>query len=148
MSPRTRSMTLVDCRIRAGHARSFITAAELVCDLGEDAGIDATGNTIASLAVLAGIAASDAIAGMTTGERSASESHQEATRLLQSSATGRSVAAPFKRLIDAKSEAAYSPRLFTRARADELLIAATHRRRHGGPVSRRRVIRRHTAAAA
>lgn len=63
MPTRTRKMTRTEVRTRAQHAHAFLTAADLVVDLGHDAGIDDLGNTIGSLAVLAGIAAGDAICG-------------------------------------------------------------------------------------
>jgi hypothetical protein len=69
MPPRTRKMTRTEVRTRAQHAHAFLTAADLVVDLGHDAGIDDLGNTIGSLAVLAGIAAGDAICGAVLGER-------------------------------------------------------------------------------
>jgi hypothetical protein len=50
---------------RRQHAHSFIDAADLVLQLGHDAGISYIANTVGSLAVLAGIAAADAICGVT-----------------------------------------------------------------------------------
>lgn len=83
MSARTTRMTGAEVRTRAQHAHAFLTAADLVADLGHDAGIDDLSNTVGSLAVLAGIAAGDAICGAALGERSASQSHGDAVTMLR-----------------------------------------------------------------
>lgn len=77
------------------------------------------GNIIASLAVLAGIAASDAICGAEVGER-AGENHADAVKLLRQCAPKSSAASQLQRLLDAKSESQYSSRLVTTTRASEL----------------------------
>ena len=97
MTPRTRPMTRADVQVRAQHAHSFIEAADLVDQLGEEAGIPQRGNTIGSLAVLAGIAASDAICGAILGIRAAGEGHSEAVDLLRSTEPGKRLAAHLRR---------------------------------------------------
>ena len=124
MTPRTRAMTRAEVQVRAQHAHSFIQAADLVDQLGEEAGIPQIGNTIASLAVLAGIAASDAMCGAILGTRAAGEGHSEAVDLLRSTEPGKRLAAHLRRLIDAKTEVQYSAAVLTRSRASDLMKAA------------------------
>jgi hypothetical protein len=50
MATRTRSMTRTEATTRQRHAHAFIDAAELVLELGADAGISDLGNTVGSLA--------------------------------------------------------------------------------------------------
>lgn len=124
MPARTRTMSSAETHTRAQHAHAFLTAAELVDDLGHDAGIDDLGNTIGSLAVLAGIAAGDAICGAALGERSAGQDHGDAAAMLRRIEPGKRLAQHLARLIDSKTETQYSPLLLTEARAAELLKAA------------------------
>jgi hypothetical protein len=100
-------------------------AAELVETLADDAGIDSKANLIGSLAVLAGIAASDAICGAALGERAAGENHAEAVSVLKrATPPGDSSSAQLKRLLDAKTTTQYSPILIGDAKASELLTTA------------------------
>lgn len=117
-------MTRADVQVRAQHAHSFIEAADLVDQLGEEAGIPQRGNTIGSLAVLAGIAASDAICGAILGIRAAGEGHGEAVDLLRSTEPGKRLAAHLRRLVDAKTETQYSAAVLTESRAGDLMKAA------------------------
>lgn len=110
-------MSKSDVRARAGHAVAFLTAADLVVQFGEDAGIDEASNLIGSLAVLAGIAASDAICGTLLGERAAGENHGEAIALLRRCGPrATSATAQLKRLLDAKTTTQYSPLLLGKQR--------------------------------
>ena len=125
MSARTRSVSAVEADRRAVHARAFLLAAQLVDELGEDAGIDPATTIVGSLAVLAGIAASDAICGLARGERSG-ENHADAVLLLRrSTPPGSSASTQLKRLLDAKSTAHYSADLISPTKAAELLSAAS-----------------------
>lgn len=124
MSPRRRPMTRAEVTTRQQHAHAFAVAAELVSSLGHDAGMTQLGNTVASLAVLSGISAGDAICGAVLGERAAGESHAEAVDLLRRATPGTNYAAQLKRLIDAKGDAQYSAMLITEARAAELMVSA------------------------
>lgn len=124
MSRRTKPMTLAEARVRAQHAHAFLDAAELVDQLGHDAGIPEVGNTIGSLAVLSGIAAADAICGAILGERPSGQAHGEAVELLRRTEPGRRLAPHFRRLIDAKTESQYAATLLTDSRAAELTKAA------------------------
>lgn len=124
MTPRSRSMTTSYVRVRAQHAHAFLEAAELVEQLGHDAGIPQIGNTIGSLAVLAGIAAGDAICGAILGVRAAGEGHGEAVDLLRATEPGGRLAAHLRRLVDAKTETQYAAAVLTESRAAGLLKAA------------------------
>ncbi len=119
MTERRKAMTRADVLTRQSHAHAFLDSARLIHELGADAGIEPLGNTIASLAVLAGIAASDAICGAEVSER-AGENHFDAVKLLRQVTPGKSCAAQLQRLLDAKPESHYSSRLVTVARAEDL----------------------------
>ncbi|KRE22869.1 hypothetical protein ASG80_08265 [Agromyces sp. Soil535] len=118
-------MTAADVATRASHARAFMAAAELVDALADDAGIESKANLLGSLAVLAGIAASDAICGASLGERAAGENHTDAVVLLKrASPPEDSSSAQLKRLLDAKTTTQYSPILIGDTKAADLLTAA------------------------
>ncbi|WP_156401880.1 hypothetical protein [Agromyces sp. Soil535] len=125
MSARIQRMTAADVATRASHARAFMAAAELVDALADDAGIESKANLLGSLAVLAGIAASDAICGASLGERAAGENHTDAVVLLKrASPPEDSSSAQLKRLLDAKTTTQYSPILIGDTKAADLLTAA------------------------
>lgn len=117
-------MTKAEVQVRCQHAHSFLAAAKLVKEFGPDEDLVDVANTIGSLAVLAGIAAADAIAGAALGVRSASKNHGEAVALLKSVNGAAKFAPHLARLVDSKTEAQYAPALLTAARAESLLIAA------------------------
>lgn len=121
MSPRSTAMTRADALARAQHARGFATAAEIVSEFAEEVGDDAVTTVVSSLAVLAGIAAADAICGVALRQRSSSDDHAQAVRMLASVApNGESYARDLRRLIAAKSGVQYSPRLVSPAVARDL----------------------------
>lgn len=125
MSSRRQTMSKAEVAARSAHAHSFLSAADLIEMLGEDAGIDARANLIGSLAVLAGIAAADAICGNALGERAAGENHAEAVAVLKSATPpGDAAQAQLKRLLDAKTTTQYSPQLIGETKAADLLTAA------------------------
>lgn len=113
-------MSAVQVRTRRRHAESYLSAADLVVELGDHADIDAIANVVGSLAVLAGIAAADAICGRALGERSASESHTDAVDLL-GRVKGDRLAPTLRRLLQSKSDTQYSPLLLSAARARDML---------------------------
>ena len=78
MRQRTTAMTMQDVRVRAKHTHTYLSAFDLVNDLGTDAGITSTANVIGVLAVNASIAASDAICGFALGQRASGDSYDEA----------------------------------------------------------------------
>lgn len=118
-------MTLSEVAIRQQHAHAFIEAARLVQTLGADAGIPNVGNTVGSLAVLAGIAAADAIAGATLRRRSASDNHADAVSLLKQSTDGKMLAQHLLRLVSSKTDVQYTPTIYNEKRSAELLTSAT-----------------------
>ena len=118
-------MTLSEAKVRAKHAHAFLNAAALVDELGEDAGVATTGNVIGSLAVLAGIAAADAVCGAVLGARSAGQDHGEAVSLLSSTKPGKALAPSLRRLIESKTETQYSSGILADGRTAELVTSAT-----------------------
>lgn len=109
MSPKrltTRPADQGQSRARRKIAQKYLEVADLVAD--EDG---AAINVCVGLAVLAGIAASDAICGAATGERSAGQDHAAAAELLQrvDSALG----ARLRQLVALKPSSHYGERLLS-----------------------------------
>lgn len=110
MTPRHAGRTQVcgrpQAKTRLAHARKFLDAAELIAtDIDAD---DANASVAASLAVLAGIAASDAACCARLGRRSRSQDHHDAERLLAEIIPGgRDAAKELRRLLDLKDAAQY-----------------------------------------
>jgi hypothetical protein len=108
MSPRSSGRSqdcgLHEARTRLAHARAFADTAELV--LGED---DAgSANVASSLAVLAGIAASDAVCCAALGRRPRGQDHRDAVSMLAEVAgVGLDVGKDLARLLDVKDNAQY-----------------------------------------
>ncbi|WP_372734557.1 hypothetical protein [Nocardioides sp.] len=101
---RTRAATRQDARARAQSAAAYLVAAELVLDE-PDAAMP---GVAAGVAVLAGIAASDAITATRLQLIHRGDDHRSAADLLaQATPDGKKLAATFKRLIDLKDEAHY-----------------------------------------
>jgi hypothetical protein len=101
--------TPAECRVRRDQARAFLDVVELV--LSEDR---REAHVAAALAVLAGIAASDAICGLTLHKWSRGSDHAQAVALLREVAL-RDTTLPTKlqRLLADKDAAHYSPALIT-----------------------------------
>jgi hypothetical protein len=101
---RTETCGKAEARTRLAHARAFADTAELVLDVDDDASL----NVSASLAVLAGIAASDAACCARLGKRSRGQDHREAVRVLSGIAdVGVEMGKDLGRLIDLKDGAHY-----------------------------------------
>jgi hypothetical protein len=114
-------MTRADALTRAKHARGFVSAAEIITEFADEIGDEAVSTVVSSLAVLAGIAAADAICGVTLKQRSSSDDHAEAVRMLATvSPRGNDYARDLRRLVAAKSGVQYSPRLVSPAVARDL----------------------------
>lgn len=112
---RRRAATAADARMRFESAQAFLEVADLV--LTDDEGAALPG-VAAGLAVLAGIAASDAICARRLGEIHRGDDHGAASDLLATAtADGRELARTFRRLIDLKDEAHYGITLLSRQRA-------------------------------
>lgn len=92
--------------MRLAQARKFLEVARLVEDAEGD--LPSSASVAASLAVLAGIAASDAACFAALGRRSRGQSHHAAETLLKQITPGGTKAAQaFSRLIDLKDTAQY-----------------------------------------
>ena len=108
MSPRqggrTETCGKTEARTRLAHARAFVDTAALVLGV-HDEGSE---NVAASLAVLAGIAASDASCCAALGRRPRGQDHREAVTLLAGiAAVGAEMGKDLARLLDVKDNAHY-----------------------------------------
>jgi hypothetical protein len=115
-SPRGRTQTCgkPEARTRLAHARAFADTAELVLDVDDDASL----NVSASLAVLAGIAASDATCCAALGRRPRGQDHREAVTLLSNVASvGQDMGKDLARLLDMKDNAQYGVLYVSEAKA-------------------------------
>ena len=99
---RTQDCTRAQARARQGQAKKFLEVADLVAAEPESASVSA------SLAVLAGIAASDAACCRALGRRSRSDDHHDAEALVKRIEPGGPDAAnQLRRLINLKDQAHY-----------------------------------------
>jgi hypothetical protein len=108
MSPparRTQNCGRLQAVTRLEQARKFLEVAELVAS---ERAIPASASVGAALAVLAGIAASDAACCAALGRRSRGQDHHDAEELLgQITAGGAAAAQTLRRLLDLKDTAHY-----------------------------------------
>lgn len=96
---------MTEARTRLGHARRFLEVAEMTAG---EAGDLEYASAAAALAVLAGIAASDAACCAALGRRSRGQDHQQATGLVEQVEPGGPEAAKaLRRLLNLKDEAQY-----------------------------------------
>jgi hypothetical protein len=108
---RTRRVTAVQARAYLGKAEEFLVAASESLQAGHS--LAAT-----SLAVHAGISASDAICGARTGQRAAGSDHGQAVALLgQAGREGKDAARLLTRLMPLKNGAEYEPQDVPKASA-------------------------------
>jgi hypothetical protein len=120
---RTQKCSAAQARRRLGHAREFLSVAELV---GDENDLE-YGSVAASLAVLAGIASSDAACCKELGERSRSQNHRDAIALLDQITPGGGVAGGHLRgLIDLKDTAHYGLINVSAANLKRALRGASH----------------------
>ena len=104
-SGRTQACSKEQARNRLSHARKFLEVAEMTAG---EAGDVEYASAAAALAVLAGIAASDAACCAALGRRARGQDHQQATRLLeQVEPDGSRAAKALRRLLSLKDEAHY-----------------------------------------
>lgn len=104
-SERTQPCSEADARTRLRNARKFLEVAELVADEGPDIEY---ASQAAALAVLAGIAASDAACCKALGRRSRGQDHHSAAALLeQIMPDGKRGSNSLRRLLNLKDEAHY-----------------------------------------
>jgi hypothetical protein len=89
-------------------AREFLEVAELVVDEKDQDASPVYASAAASLAVLAGIAASDAVCCKALQERSRSQNHRDAEQLLaQVTPGGKKAAGDLRELLNLKDKAQY-----------------------------------------
>ena len=118
---RTQSCSAADARARLDQARKFLEVAELTAGERE---IAASANVAGALAVLAGIAATDAACCRALGVRSRGQDHRQAADLVeQIEPGGKDAAKALRRLLDHKDTAEYG---FTRV-AGQTLVALLRR---------------------
>lgn len=102
---RTQRCSMTQARTRLEHARKFLDVAELVSGEAGDVGY---ASAAAALAVLSGIAASDAACCAALGRRSRGQDHRQAVELVEQVAPGGDRAAnALRRLLNLKDEAHY-----------------------------------------
>jgi hypothetical protein len=102
---RTQRCSPTQARTRLDHAHKFLEVAELVAQDGDDADYS---SAAAALAVLAGIAASDAACCKALGRRSRGQDHRMAEQLVaQVEPGGGDAAGSLRRLLALKDEAHY-----------------------------------------
>jgi hypothetical protein len=102
---RTQPCSKAQARTRLEHARKFLEVAEMTA--GEAADVEYA-SAAAALAVLAGIAASDAACCAALGRRSRGQDHRQAVELVEQVAPGGAQAAnAVRRLLNLKDEAQY-----------------------------------------
>jgi 5,10-methenyltetrahydromethanopterin hydrogenase len=95
----------VEAATRLAHAHAFLEVADLVGDQEDEL---ATPNVAASLAVLAGIAASDAVCCAALGQRARGQDHRQAADLLgEVVEIGEPMARDLRRLLAIKDDAHY-----------------------------------------
>ncbi len=105
-SGRTQPCSWAEARSRLSHARKFLEVAELAAS--EEGGDPDYASVSASLAVLAGIASSDAACCKALGARSRSQDHHDAEALLrQVSPGGAAASKQLRELITLKDSAHY-----------------------------------------
>lgn len=119
---RTTPCTPADARGRRQQAREFLNVAEMV--LTERAtGTEA--HVAAALAVLAAIAAADAICGLRLGSWSRGQHHGEAAALLETvDLQDPTLPRKFRRVLSSKDAVHYSPRLVSTTDAKTLVRLA------------------------
>lgn len=121
---RTAACSPAQATTRLDHARAFLDVADLV---GEQDDELATPNVAASLAVLAGIAASDAVCCAVLGRRPRGQDHRQATELLrQVTRIGDMMARDLGRLLSVKDDAHYGVLDVSHQRVTAALRQARH----------------------
>ena len=104
-APRTAPCGRAEARVRVRTAQAYLQVAELVLDEEQR---DEFLSMTAGLAILAGIAATDATCCARVGRRHRGEDHRGAASLLTEAAPdGAALAATLLRLLDVKDEARY-----------------------------------------
>ena len=116
---RTQSCDRSDALTRLAQSEAFLLASELIIDDDSD---DATPSVAASLAVLAGIAASDAACCARLGVRARGQSHTEAVDLVRTvEPSGVDMAKDLQRLLNRKDDSQYGLAFVSSAEASRMV---------------------------
>ncbi len=116
---RTQACDRSDALNRLAQAEAFLLAAELVVDDDTD---DATPSVAASLAVLAGIAASDAACCARLGVRARGQAHVEAVDVLSGvEPHGAGMAKDLQRLLNRKDDSQYGVAFVSASEASRMV---------------------------
>lgn len=119
---RSSGCTRAEARIRLQQAESFLQVASATLDEENDA---AAPGVAAALAVLAGIAASDAACCARLGERSRGQDHRQAAQLLERVLpTGVNMAKALRELLAAKDDSHYGSTLVSVSKARRMVRRA------------------------
>ena len=119
MTSRTQPCGRPQARTRLEQAEAFVLAADLVLD---DTTALANPGVTAALAILAGIAASDAACCARVRRRARGQAHDEAVDLLATvEPGGTEMAKDLKRLLQKKDSASYGVSFFSLAEARDLV---------------------------
>ena len=106
-------------RARLAQAKKFVEVATMCLD---DASDEWTASAAAALAVLAGIAASDAVCCIKLKERSRGQNHHDAEKLLQTiSPNGRNMSQNLTKLINEKDNAHYGTLIVGQTKAKSMV---------------------------
>ena len=121
-SSRSTDCTPAEARVRRDQAQAFIDVAEMV--LSEPA-TQTEAHVAAALAVLAAIAATDAICGLTLGHYSRGQDHTQAVALLETvDLADHTLPTKLRRVLASKDTVHYSPRLVSTSDARGLVRQA------------------------
>lgn len=121
-STRLSSCTKAEARIRLQQAEAFLYVASVTLDEDNDL---ATPGVAAALAVLAGIAASDAACCARLGERSRGQDHRQAVQLLEKVLpTGLNMAKALRELLAVKDDSHYGSSLVSLSKARQMVRRA------------------------
>jgi hypothetical protein len=119
VTSRTQTCGRAEARTRLEQAEAFVLAAELVL---EDTTALANSGVAAALAILAGIAASDAACCARLRRRARGQAHEEAVALLGTvEPGGTEMAKDLKRLLQKKDSASYGVAFFALGEARDLV---------------------------
>ena len=117
---RTVRLDTPGARARLNEARLYLAAAELL-----DLGASAENKVAGSNAILAGVAAADAICGLVLGERSSGDDHAQAVTLLRRATHPSTKAAnSLRRLLTRKTPVQYGTDAISASDASDLIAWA------------------------
>ena len=120
---RTAVCSKPEAKVRFEQAEAFLSVARLTLDSESD---ETTPGVEAALAVLAGIAASDALCCSRLGRRPRGSDHRQAITMLESIAPfGPTLAKSLQDLLAAKDDAHYGATLVSKAKALAMIRRAT-----------------------